>query len=68
MKLILELKLENGDMLAAKMLLASEEKLTVHSGHSNGETVTVNRRSAEPTDDFFKTNSRDDKINLDEDD
>lgn len=66
----LELKLENGDMLAAKMLLASEEKLSISSRPSSqGEQVTVNRRSAEQADDFFKTNNRnDDKINLNEDD
>lgn len=48
----LELKLESGDMLAAKMLLASEEKLDVNSRPaSRGEEVQVTRKSK--ADDLF---------------
>jgi hypothetical protein len=52
----LELKLENGDMLAAKMLLASEEKSEISSRKaSEGESVDVKVKSREDQlgDDLF---------------
>jgi len=62
----LEVKLSNAELLAAKMLLSSEEKLSVASGKSGGNVKT--ERVQDGADEFFsKKNSgrtASDDINL----